>query len=364
MLYIRFLSVGCADGIHIRYYGIDNKWHNILIDGGRNSTYHSKVKPILEEIISNDECIDIWIISHIDDDHIGALLYALEHDIAAIKKCISTNTKMFYNHNIDDDYTLNCDNGELKSVPQGIKLVEFLSNNRISVINNITNDSDEVKHYGANIRFLSPCRKYYADFLEKWHSNQIKKDRKKDIEYKAAQQSDYKIPYSCLIHGHFEEDRSVWNKSSIACLFRFLGYDFIFSADASPITICESLQQLGYSSVNKLDVEFMQLPHHGSKYNISNELLEIINCNNYVVSANGVNNHCLPNKEAISRVIYTNRHKQANIFLTDNTKELREMFAYEADENVRKTQFYFRNTDILISLQNGKIIYSTGQHKQ
>lgn len=88
MLFIKFLSVGCADGIHIRYYGIDAKWHNVLIDGGRNSTYHSKFKPILEEIANNEEFIDAWIISH-----------------------------------IDDDYSLNCNNRELKSVTQGIKVI-------------------------------------------------------------------------------------------------------------------------------------------------------------------------------------------------------------------------------------------------
>lgn len=364
MLFIKFLSVGCADGIHIRYYGIDAKWHNVLIDGGRNSTYHSKVKPILEEIANNEEFIDTWIISHIDDDHIGALLYALEYDIVAFRKCTSTNTKVYYNHNVDDDYSLNCNNRELKSVTQGIKLVDFLSNSGISVINNITNASDELMHWGANINFLSPNEKYYADFIDKWRSNEIKKDQKKDIEYKAAQLSDYKIPYSSLIHGHFDEDKSVWNKSSIAFLFRFLGYNFIFSADASPITILESLQRLGYSVANKLDIEFMQLPHHGSRYNTSNELLEVINCNNYVVSANGINNHCLPHKEAISRVIYANRHKSINIYFTDNTKELRKIFIADKDQDVSEAKFYYKSTNVTISLQNGEIIYSTNQYKQ
>ncbi|MGL5772205.1 MAG: hypothetical protein ACRCX1_05425, partial [Bacteroidales bacterium] len=165
MLYITFLSVGCADGIHIRYYGDDNKWHNIFIDGGRKVTYCSTVKPIIEQIIKNKESIDMWLITHIDDDHIGALLYALEYDISTIHKCISDNTKVLYNYNCDDDYVVNCNNGELKSVSQGIRLIDLLFENKISVINNITSTSDRINLYGADIVFLSPNLEYYTNFI-------------------------------------------------------------------------------------------------------------------------------------------------------------------------------------------------------
>ena len=353
MLQITFLSVGCADGIHIRYYGTDNSWHNIVIDGGRNTTYNTKVKPILNEIARLKENVDIWIITHIDDDHIGALLYAINNDINTLETVNFCNTKVLYNYNVDDDYQINISNSELKSVKQGVSLAKHLIDNKVSVINNITNSSETIEHYGAKIIFTSPSKEYYESFISKWRSLELKRLKKADIEYKAAHQSDYNTPYSNLILESFKEDSSVWNKSSIAFILEFAGHHFMFSADASPLSIYNSLQKMGYSENNKLKLEFMQLPHHGSKHNISNELLSIVECNNYIISANGLNKHNLPNKEAISRVIYQNKHKPIKIYLTANKEEMRNMFIDDKAEEVHKTEFIFSNTNIKISLQNG-----------
>lgn len=358
MLYITFLSVGCADGIHIRYYGDDNKWHNIFIDGGRKVTYCSSVKPIIEQIIKNNESIDMWIITHIDDDHIGALLYALEYDIATIHKCISDNTKVLYNYNCDDDYVVNCNNGELKSVSQGIRLIDLLFENKISVINNITSTSDRINLYGADIVFLSPSLEYYTNFINEWRSKTIQRAIKSDIEYKSGQKSDYNIPYKALVNTVYEEDKSVWNRSSIAFLFQFSEQRFIFTADSSATTLVDSLKQLGYSSENKINLDCLQLPHHGSRYNISDELLQVVECDNYIISANAINKYNLPNKEAISRVIHAKRDKQINVFVTCNNQQLRDMFLLDKDTEVLNVKFKYSNTNIEISLQDGEFIYS------
>lgn len=363
MLHITFLSVGCADGIHIRYFGNDDKWHNIIIDGGRNCTYQDKVKSLLEQISENGECIDMWIITHIDDDHIGALLYALQHDLPTLSKCNFYSSMVIYNYNCDDDYILNIHDSDLKSLSQGINLVDLLKQNNVTVIDNITNISDSITSFGAKIIFLSPNNEYYKDFINKWRDRQIAIKHKEDTAYKSSHNNDYKNHYYDLINCDYTEDKSVWNKSSIAILFEYSGRIFAFTADSSANTLYDSLLQLGYSVDNKIGLEFMQLPHHGSKYNISKELLGIIDCSNFIVSANAINKHNLPNKEALSRVIYTNNKNNTNIHFTAYNDELRDMFSIDNAPDVTNTRFGFTNSNIKISLEDGKIIYSTDTNK-
>ena len=79
MIQIEYLPVNYYDAIFIRYDGNDGFFHNILIDGGdyRNATlcYTNNLKPRLQKIFNAGEVIDLWIITHIDDDHIGGLFH-------------------------------------------------------------------------------------------------------------------------------------------------------------------------------------------------------------------------------------------------------------------------------------------------
>lgn len=80
MTKIIFLDAGCGDAMHIRFLGNDNKIHNIIIDGGteKGSVYDDGLRKTLQGIVNTpDEYINLWILSHIDNDHIGGLISAL-----------------------------------------------------------------------------------------------------------------------------------------------------------------------------------------------------------------------------------------------------------------------------------------------
>ena len=59
---------------------------------------------------------------------------------------------------------------------------------------------------------------------------------------------------------------------------------------------------MGYSKQNKLKVDIVKVSHHGSKDNTSNELLELIECNKFLISTDG-KQHGHPDKEALARII-------------------------------------------------------------
>lgn len=60
-----------------------------------------------------------------------------------------------------------------------------------------------------------------------------------------------------------------------------------------------------YSVENPLEIDYVKVSHHGSKYNISNKLLDIIRCNNYIISTNGgFGNAYHPDRETIAKILY------------------------------------------------------------
>ena len=61
----------------------------------------------------------------------------------------------------------------------------------------------------------------------------------------------------------------------------------LLSGDAHVDLLLQSLENLGVTASNPLEINAFKVPHHGSKYNISNELLTLIKCENYLVSSNG-----------------------------------------------------------------------------
>lgn len=74
-------------------------------------------------------------------------------------------------------------------------------------------------------------------------------------------------------------------------------------ADSHPRIIAQSLRQLGYSAEENIQIDYVKLAHHGSKFNTSNELLGLLDCHSFIISANGNNRYNFPHKEALARVL-------------------------------------------------------------
>lgn len=85
---IEILRAGCGDCFFITIENDDEKFR-ILVDGGVAATYvdlkcgypmPGDLKSKLISLKSKHEHIDLLIITHIDDDHIGGLLEWFSHD--------------------------------------------------------------------------------------------------------------------------------------------------------------------------------------------------------------------------------------------------------------------------------------------
>jgi hypothetical protein len=102
----------------------------------------------------------------------------------------------------------------------------------------------------------------------------------------------------------------------------------------SPFSYSRYFAKKGYSVNQPLECEYVIVSHHASKGNNSSELYEMIKSNNYIISSNGENKHCLPTKEAISKIIrnkYRNLEELYNLYFTYDNEILRDIFTSDGD---------------------------------
>jgi beta-lactamase superfamily II metal-dependent hydrolase len=97
-------------------------------------------------------------------------------------------------------------------------------------------------------------------------------------------------------------DQSVPNGSSIAFLFEFGHSACLFGGDAYAGVLASSLRRLSAErDVPKIKLDLFKLAHHGSRGNITAEVLGLIDCDRFLVSTDGSKfNH--PDADAIQLI--------------------------------------------------------------
>lgn len=319
---IKFLKAYQGDCIWISFLDNDIP-RNIIIDGGVGDTYKDKLKrtgelfDTVKFIKENEQRIDLLILTHFDDDHIGGLLRWFNQEPDAHKvvekvwfnsgKEISKKLEIKENEDLcieimeskDDFFT---------SIKQGIKFEDYLKNNT-EWKGEIIKQGCKIELFGLKFKILSPNIENLKNLLKLY--------KKEEDYFTSAGEFDFETSLRDFIEEesnesfNFKEDKSVPNGSSIAFLMEYQAKYFLFLGDAYPSVIIEGLKFFGFDIDNTLEVELMKISHHGSKHNTNSEMLDVIKTNDYLISSNGAK-HGLPNKRTISRIIKHN--SKANIY--------------------------------------------------
>jgi len=310
-LSIKFLQGYNGDCILISYHNSKNSIKNILIDGGTGSTYSRKRKAgdLKKEILKlkdQNQVIDLLIITHIDDDHIGGVLKMFEDkkfDKSLIKKVWFNSGKLIAKHfdSTDKfeerDIELSIYNNTNTSTRQGVKLDDFLRSLGCWDYRIISAGlSEEFENY--KITVLSPDNHKLKKLHDKWE-----REQPQSLETSSGK-TDYHFSIKELLEREdiFEEDESVPNGSSIAFLMEIDDKKMLFLGDSYPNLIVQELKKLGYSKNKKLELDLFKISHHASKGNTNKELLELIDCEAYATLTNSLK-HGLPDKITFTRII-------------------------------------------------------------
>ncbi|RZM27271.1 MAG: MBL fold metallo-hydrolase [Pedobacter sp.] len=342
---IFFYQAECGDAARIRYQGEDGKYHNMFIDSGFDRTFRYILANELERIKAEGEVIDGWVISHIHDDHIGGVVRYLDSIVSGEFEDI---VQAWY-YNPPRHYTpkqeVSGKISEIMSIDQGDLLYNYLQDKCKLPESDFVSGVTLPKTGGLEATVLSPSAAKLGKLRKKYSDQKTPLQQNEDesvSEAVAAKSFDYHIEMEKFDLAKWSQDTSIENGSSISLLTCYRGINILWLADSHPSDIVKSLSDLGYTNQNKIKCQWVKVAHHGSKGNNSNALYSLIDCENYLISANGENNHCLPTKESIVRIIRnTHRPKGSRykFYFTYDNSTLREIFKNEDSGIFEKWNF-------------------------
>lgn len=325
---IKVLKAGNGDSILLK---LDNNF-NILIDGGNNiNDYKHNLKQEILEIQKSKEYIDLLIITHIDQDHIKGIEYLLKDN-----EIDNDIIKNFWFNSFSSSTTVNND----ISYHEALRIESIINSLNIPINRQITlEQTPNISLFGLTFSILSPYKKNIENLIVK----------NTDI---CSSSTDYKLSLKEILDKNprifvdkIEDlDRSISNKSSIAFLLEYKTKKILFLGDAESTVLHQSLEKiLNYRGIDKLDIDYLKLSHHGSHKSLSMNLFNYIKCNNFIISANGKKEN-LPNKLTFAKILTRiNKENAKDNFYFNYSSVLKDLNFLEDEKEEFKFECFSEN---------------------
>lgn len=289
---LQLLDAGYGDSIFISIK-LAVREYNILIDGGLKSTYFNAknrrspsgpLKLLLDDLKDKERCIDLLVVTHIDDDHIGGICKWFEMDFPEnnFVKQVWLNNDMYINNNND----LN------NSVDQAISVLKKLQKNQIyhryDIVEGMTMSNDF-----CTIRVIAP----------KVDSRNIVTKKLKASLDNTTKNASLPSINELLQQDWIMKPNSDENKASIAFELEIWdGTKLLLLGDAEYEDIMDGLNRFYKNCKEKLEYNYVKLSHHGSRNNFNPLFLDRILAKAYIVSTNG-SQYGHPDKEVLAQII-------------------------------------------------------------
>lgn len=322
-LNIKILKAGNGDSMIINFIDDFGQGKNILIDGGnKKSEYTNNLKVEILEIQNKKENIDLLIITHTDQDHIKGIYYLLNED--EINKNIIK--EIWFNSFYPTNNFQNSSNNDI-SFTESCNVQKLIDELRLTRKSNIYLPTlKKYNFHNLNFTLLSP----YHDDVEKLKEENLKSNPSLDI---SSNTNDYNFTISELIEKNSnifvvkneDLDDKIQNRVSIAFLIEYNSKSILFLGDANSDIIIKSLNDiLKERNIERLKVDYVKLSHHASHRSLGFDLLDLIDCNNFIVSANGGKAN-LPNKLTIAKILSRERDSNIDSFIFNYSQVLEKM---------------------------------------
>ncbi|MDE7179371.1 MAG: MBL fold metallo-hydrolase [Lachnospiraceae bacterium] len=295
MVNVTMFQAGKGDFFDLAY-GEENDWHHILIDGGEKQA-SNQYRKTLQYIKNRNQSIDAIIFTHIDNDHITGALHAFVNmnkeelpDIHAVYfntgNAICRIQELTKPEKPEDFPFVTKSTGQ-HSVKKAQSLLKVLDDKGLKkVLKDYIVQGEHINLLGgAELDMISPNTKELENFILKW-DKEIEPADKKGKLHKGNSVSTriYEENIEDYIKSSHPEDDSVTNRSSLAFIFRYKSVKIAFLGDACPSVCVEGIKKF---SPEGIQVDLLTLAHHGSSANISDDLLEMIRTEKYLLSTTG-----------------------------------------------------------------------------
>lgn len=296
------LKVGDADAILIRHY-INNIPYIVLIDAG-NVGDGSKIKEHLKKYYDTTT-IDLAICTHPDKDHKGGFFDLLNDEEICIIKFWLTDPARFLTEDDLKRYT-NSANAQ-EAVRKIYNKPGDDSQNLLNLACQKCTTYSVLKDWRDDIlpfSVLGPRIEYYQEIVKDMvYECGIETYDESDAELYEDTQVDEDDAKSVIDEC---DDGSPFNKSSLIILYEPEdGKHILFAGDAT----CTSLDHMIEDNPDLKNIDFLKVPHHGSKHNLNTKIIEKLAPQQSCISAVGNRKH--PN----SAIVYW-LSKYGNVYST------------------------------------------------
>jgi beta-lactamase superfamily II metal-dependent hydrolase len=388
---ITMFEAGNGDSFLIKCVG--ESITNILIDFGYSNTYKKHIEDHLISMASNNENLDLVIVTHIDQDHISGGIRFFEDNGYANNPTIIGVKEVWHNsyrhlamaetknslsekekkHIISKSYIVEQNREGIvndTSGKQGSRLaanLEFYNYNWNSLFDGkavsyrkesiCLNNDVKVIVLSPTIRELDKLRESWKKELKlKFPTIDLNNDSIFDdaVECITLMKRPKNIPdfrkntsittnLDTLASTIFQEDIDEINASSITCIIEFKGKKILLLGDSIPSTVEQQLKKIYDETGNPMLFDAIKVAHHGSAKNTSDELLNIIDSEHYFISTNGrVHGH--PDIETIAKIINRKAPKGTirNLYFTNKLQKIK-IFDNKTWQKQYRYRTYYKN---------------------
>jgi len=278
----------------------------MLVDTGPDETYPALRRRLLQipRGVEGKRHIDLFIVSHIDHDHIGGARLMLSDDDLWLS--------------FGDIWFNAPPTPRIRGVAEGQSLADVLGAGHRALPWNVAWSGQPVSTPAEGggveltgpglpkVTLLSPTPDRLHDLYEVWEKELERLRRKeRDRAELAPAATRSELPsLNALAARVTPTDKAVPNGSSIAMLLEHKGASVLLSADAFPTVLVPALAALARRRgvVGPLPIDAVKLSHHGSRANVTQDLIRAVDARHFVFSTN--NSYFRhPNAEAVARVI-------------------------------------------------------------
>lgn len=316
-LEIDMLDVGNADAIVIQVYD-DYDHKTILIDGG-NTSDGSRVVSHVEKWTPGT--IDLLINTHPDADHVDGLHrvvdeltigHAFIHDPTAHHE--NARSLMRQLRNSDSDIA----RAVYKSLSSANDLISLLDSKLIPRSEPFTGQSVPLPD-NSKITIVGPTEEFYGQLLEEMEATLGPSSPERQVEdLKAALaelredqvRSHAQTPEEVLDE---KNDESPSNNSSVLTLLTYRDNLYLFTGDAGPNAL-----EMACQSYALRELKWLQIPHHGSRRNLTSGLVDHFSPQIAYVSAKGGEDDKHPN----SNVVQALKNVECTVYGTNKSGSL------------------------------------------
>ncbi|HAY3506921.1 MBL fold metallo-hydrolase [Elizabethkingia anophelis] len=340
-----FYNAGCGDAFRIEFKGVSGQERNVLIDSGYQRTFQNILSSEFKSIEAKGGNIDLCVLTHIHDDHIGGIETYVKAILA--DRANDIILKWWFNspRPVSAIPKLQRSGSVAKSINQSDTVTSYLQYKNALPSSPIISNVVPYEIDGMKIYVLSPNETGLQRLRDKYRDPKIEVESIEDEKTSravAAKSRDYHKTVDEFDFTGWAEDCNIENGSSIALLTELNEKKILWLADAFPSVIVANLEALGYSESDPLVCDYVKVAHHGSFGNNGSKLFNMIKCQKYILSTDGYNLHGLPSKECLVQIL-NNPFRAINehyiFYMTSNDNVLNTIFESDGENVYEKLNF-------------------------